>query len=416
MKVDVAVVGGGLVGVSVASALAMAGLAVVVVEARPASPAPEGAFENRVSAISRASEQMLRRLGAWQQLRADRVGTFRSMRVWDRAGVGEVHFDSAEIGEPALGHIVENAALQHALERAAAALPGLTWLRPLALRSLELNDRGVVLDLGESRVEAALVVGADGTRSRVRELAGIACTQSDYDHHAVVATVQTELGHGECAWQRFLPGGPLAFLPLPGLYSSIVWSTAPAHAARLVDMGDDEFLAHITRAFESRLGAVTWSSARASFALHRLHATDYVAERVALVGDAAHTIHPLAGQGVNLGFYDAQALSQVISQARHAGRDFWRRAVLRRYARRRRGHNALMQGTMDAFYWLFASRWQLAVTARNLGLMATDKMQPLKRLIMGAATGLEGGPTGFAHVERGAGGLTRHTATGGEDK
>lgn len=392
-RFDVAVVGGGLVGATIACALAHAGFEIALVELQPAAEAPSGkSFDLRVSAISRASEQIFRNLGAWSLLAHARVGPFREMHVWDEGGEGSVHFDSADIGEPTLGYIVENRALQYALERRLDGFSNVHWQRPATLEGLAFEPRHVRLQLDTGELTAGLVVGADGTASRVRALAGLPAAYAEYGQHALVVNVRTERPHRETAWQRFLRTGPVAFLPLPGGVSAVVWSTVPEHAAALREMPEQAFREELEAAFAARLGAITDSGRRASFPLRRLQARAYVGARVALAGDAAHTIHPLAGQGVNLGFLDAAALAQVLRDARAAGRDPGGFGVLRRYERWRKGHNVAMQCAMDGFRWLFGSRLPPLRTVRNLGLGLTDRTPFAKRLFMEHAMGIAGGP------------------------
>ena len=398
------VAGGGLVGATLALALGEMGLRVAVVE-RSSAPAaaPGPAYGPRVSAFTVASERILRVLGAWPVLPADRIGPMREMHVWERTG--EVHFDSAEIGEPVLGHIIENAVVQWAVEQRIEALPNVEWHRGAELTGLTLDGGEAVAMFADRRLRAPLVAGADGAGSRVRELAGIDFTEGDYRQEAVLAEVRTAMPHRETAWQRFLPGGPLAFLPLSNGASSIVWSTTPEHAALLCALDADSFGFEVADAFEWKLGAVSVPGARASFALRHLHARAYVRDRVALAGDAAHIVHPLAGQGVNLGLLDAAALVEVIGRAHRLGRDIGARATLRRYERWRRGHNALMQAVLGGFRHLFSNPWTPVRQLRETGLALTDRIPPLKAGFMRFASGFDGDLPALARgvpIERGS--------------
>jgi 2-octaprenylphenol hydroxylase len=390
MSFDVVIVGGGLVGASLAADLGQRGFHLAVVEARSTPSLPESGFGLRVSAVTRATQRVLESVGAWRLLPAERLQAFRQMVVWDDSEHGEVHFDSAEIAEPALGHIVENDAMQRALDDRLNQLEGVEIFRPAKLETLLREAPRATVVVDGNKLYTALVVGADGSRSRVRELAGIEVQQAAYGQRAVVATVTVSRGHGETAWQRFLPNGPLAFLPLPGDYASIVWSTTPAHADALGRMSETSFAGALEDAYEGRLGEVKLVGPRAAFDLTSIGARDYVGHRVALVGDAAHTVHPLAGQGVNLGILDAAALAQVLAAARAVGRDIGRAHTLRKYQRWRIGHNAIMRTALSGFNWLFGNSFGPLKDARNLGLRMTNQITPLKRLFMRYASGLSG--------------------------
>ena len=400
MNHEVAVVGGGMVGATLACALAKAGIRVAVVEAStPLPPMGEG-YELRVSAVTRASEAILRAIDVWNELPLERCGVFREMHVWDSTGSGAIHFDSADVGAETLGYIVENGAIQRGLDARMASLDTLNLYRPASIEGLEFEPKRVALRMTETRLSSRLVVGADGSHSRIRELAGISSDTGDYRQRAVVATVRTQLAHGETAWQRFLPDGPLAFLPLPGEHCSIVWSTTPEHAEELLAMPAEAFNAVLEEAFESRLGAVRLVGERGAFPLVHQHARQYVAERVALVGDAAHTVHPLAGQGANLGLQDAAALAEVLQRVLAKGRDPGRRSNLRAYERWRKGRNLLMEQTLSGFQWLFGSRLEPVRRARNLGLSFADQLPLLKRAFMRYASGLAGDPPRMARTHK----------------
>ncbi|HKK14233.1 MAG TPA: UbiH/UbiF/VisC/COQ6 family ubiquinone biosynthesis hydroxylase [Gammaproteobacteria bacterium] len=391
-RFDVIVVGGGCVGATLACALGQAGLGTAVVELHPPlADWPAGSVDLRVFSITPASRRAFTAVDAWPAMVARGVSPFREMHVWDAAGAGVIHFDSTEAGEDCLGHIVEERVIRLALAERMAALPTVEVICPARLAALESGPDGAVVTLEDGRrLQAPLVVGADGARSRVRDLAGIGAHVHDYRQRAVVAVVETELWHQETAWQRFLPTGPLAFLPLRDGRSSIVWSM-DSDRAEVVEAADEgDFQRELGEAFEYALGRITGTGPRAGFPLRRLHAESYIGDRVALIGDAGHTIHPLAGQGANLGFMDAAALAQVVTEARSAGRDPGARRVLRRYERWRKGDNLAMMGAMDVFKHLFASRLPPLRWGRNLGLALVDRATPIKALFMDHAMGLAG--------------------------
>lgn len=389
---DVAIIGGGCVGATLACALAQGGQRVLVAEAQEMPRVwAAGSVDIRVFAVTRASERIFRALGVWEAIEQGGISPFRDMHVWDAGGPGEIHFDSAELGEPTLGYIIEQRVIQNALNNRLDNLTGVHKLCPASLLELTIKADHVQLQLSDQRpLTARLVVGADGAQSRVRAQGGIAVQAHAYQQDAVVAVVSTQKFHQETAWQRFLPTGPLAFLPLRDGRSSIVWSTSPAQAAELCSIDEDSFLHALSCAFEHRLGAVTAVEQRTSFPLQRLHAVRYVTERLALVGDAAHVIHPLAGQGVNLGLLDAACLAQVVLDTQAAGRDIGLLSNLRRYERWRHGDNHAMQRAMDGFKMLFAASADPVRRLRNLGLNWVNQLGPVKNLVARHAMGLSG--------------------------
>jgi 2-octaprenylphenol hydroxylase len=282
--------------------------------------------------------------------------------------------------------------LELAAEQGHGEIPGIKRLQPATPATVKFENSAVRLELQDGTcLTARLIVGADGGRSRIRELAGIACPAYDYHQQAFACVVETELVHESIARQRFLTEGPLAFLPMADPRTSgIVWSTSPRHAGELLAMDETEFNQALAAAFAYRLGAVVRSGPRAAFPLQHAHAERYCLPRLALVGDAAHTVHPLAGQGANLGLLDAAALAEIITGAWEGGRDIGAYGVLRRYERWRRGENLLMMKTMQSFKCLFASRLRSVRCLRNIGLDLVDMMDPVKRLIMRRASGLAG--------------------------
>ena len=376
---DVAVVGGGMVGTALALALAREGFAVTLIEARaPGEAWDDDSFDLRVSAITRASQHLLDNLGVWDGIVADRATPYSHMHVWDRAGAGEIHFDAADIAEPDLGHIIENRVIVRALWQALRQTDVERHV-PAKLRRLVYDD-GVELQLEDRRrVRARLVVAADGAHSQVRELVGIQTRGASYDQHALVATVHAELGNRSTAWQRFMVDGPLALLPMRDDLFSIVWSTRPDEAERLAAIDETAFDELLTEASEARLGRLTLRGARAVFPLRLLHAEQYVRPRVALVGDAAHVIHPLAGQGVNLGLLDAGALVDALCAGRAVGRPVGALRDLRQYERSRKGHNTATQLVMDGFKHLFSNDRPVLGLVRNFGLGIAGRIGPLRR-------------------------------------
>ncbi|APZ43711.1 UbiH/UbiF/VisC/COQ6 family ubiquinone biosynthesis hydroxylase [Acidihalobacter ferrooxydans] len=386
---DIVIVGGGMVGAALAVALALAGRNVAVVEARlPDAWQVDEDYDLRVSAINRASQNLLSRLGVWPGIVSRRANPYRRMVVWDARSTGEIAFDAVELGEPDLGHIVENRVIQHALLERLAQLDGVQLFAPQSVETLEIGPQTAQLTLSDgTRLGARLVVGADGARSRVCELAGMRRSVRKYGQTALVATVATDASHADTAWQRFLPTGPLAFLPLGDGRSSIVWSATTAQAERLLGLDDDAFRAELSRAFDLRLGCVTACSERAAFALIGGQAYPYVQPRVALIGDAAHSIHPLAGQGVNLGFMDAAELAGVLAAT---GRDPGALAVLRRYERARRGENEAVMRLMESFRVLFGSGLPMLPWLRGRGMRLVGGLTPVKRQVMLHALGTAG--------------------------
>ena len=387
---DILVVGGGMVGAAFALAMAGRGRRIAVVEARPpARDWPLGEIDLRVSALSRASQRMLQRLGVWSRILELGCSPYRQMHVWDAVGGGAIHFDSADLGQADLGHIVENRVIQLALWEALEGLGEIDLLCPTAVTALERGASSSRVSLTDGRVlEARLVVGADGRDSRVRALAGISTAGWEYDQRAIVANVQPAHWHQETAWQRFLPTGPLALLPLADGRCSIVWSAASERATELMAMSDADFSHALTHDSEARLGRLEITGPRAAVSLRLEHAKQYVQDGLALIGDAAHAIHPLAGQGVNLGFLDAAELAAAIEQAATRGRRIGGLRTLRRYERARRGENWLMLAAMDAFKRVFSNDSQPLATLRSLGLRTTDRAAPLKQLFMTRALGL----------------------------
>lgn len=394
----VIVAGAGVVGLAVAALLAQGRCAdrlrVLVLDARPIPRWRADATDSRVYALSRASQQLLEHVGVWQRATQARASPYRRMRVWegeDAFAAGAIEFDSAEIGEPDLGHIVEDSLLRTALGEALAAAPEARLQVGAEIQSVAVEEREVVVELKQGgTVRGALLLAADGSDSAVRHLVDLPISSRKYEQTAVVTHVTSSQSHQETAWQRFLPGGPLALLPLEDGRSSIVWTLPSQDAERLLAASDAEFLAEAEAASAGVVGTLTACSKRVGFSLQALYALRYATQRVALLGDAAHTVHPLAGQGMNLGLLDAAAGAAVIEDAALAGEDVGDLKVLRRYERERKGDNLAMLAVFDGLNRLFGGpSW--AGPLRSLGLRAVEATDPVKRLLMRRALGLAAG-------------------------
>jgi 2-octaprenylphenol hydroxylase len=391
---DAIVVGGGMVGAATACGLADLGLKIALLEAHPPElDWPADDIDLRVSAINHASRQLLEKLGAWQRIRPADACAYRHMRVWDSLP-HMLHFDSAEIAMPDLGHIVQNRVIQAALWRVMQDKSQIQLHCPARLAAVTRTPAGMSVTLTDGQeLTAALLIGADGARSHVRELLHINTSLHDFQQSAVVATVgfaSDAPGHRDTAWQRFLPEGPLAFLPITPTQCSIVWTNSPARAEALLQLDDADFCQALEAASEGQLGAIVATSPRAAFSLASIHADHYVQANALLIGDAAHQIHPLAGQGVNLGFRDLCVLLELVSTTRRKGRPLGSLQSLRHYERARRGDNLLMQKSMEGFNRLFSNSNPLLAQLRNRGLSITQGSDFLKRLFMQQALGSAG--------------------------
>ncbi|NLD14979.1 MAG: 2-octaprenyl-3-methyl-6-methoxy-1,4-benzoquinol hydroxylase [Gammaproteobacteria bacterium] len=395
MNADIIIVGAGMVGSALALALQDSGLDVLLLDGGPLKPAPfdpQDAFEPRVSALSAASRNLLTNLGAWEGILARRASPYRDMQVWDGSGTGSIHFSASSIQAEVLGHIVENRVVQDALLE--QLQDGPIRLQPGArLSMLRRSGDGWLLALEDgTELRTPLLIGADGANSSVRRLAGCATREWDYRHHAVVTSIRTEQPHQLTCWQRFTDEGPLAFLPLAHAdgehWCSIVWSLPPERAQQVMQLDDAAFCTQLTNALEGRLGRVLHADRRFSVPLRQRHAKRYVEPGLALLGDAAHVIHPLAGQGVNIGFLDVAELADALLKAVARGENPASLQVLSRFERKRMPQNLAMMAAVQGFQDLFQSdalplRW-----LRNTGLKQVNQLDSAKALFVRQALGV----------------------------
>ena len=400
-KFDVVIVGGGMVGAAVACSLGGSLLKVAVIENSPPAPyAPDQPHDMRVSALSIASKNILETVGAWEGVVNRRFCPFRRMRVWETAG--DTEFCSDDINYPELGYIVENRVTQLALLERLQAFDNIELICPVSIKKINyVAGKPGEVELEDGRILSAnVLVAADGGQSRVRQTVGLGVTSWDYKQHALVIYIETAYGQQDITWQRFLPSGPQAFLPLTGHYGSIVWYNSPDEVNRLKTLSFEALKDELVAAFPDCLGQVNNVLGVASFPLKRQHAQSYVKPGVVLVGDAAHMINPLAGQGVNIGLLDAAALGEVLLEAAKEGLDLGSLTVLKRYEKMRRNENLKMMTVMDIFYQVFSNEVLPLKLIRNFGLGLAERILPAKNKVMRSAMGLEGKLPKLARGER----------------
>jgi 2-octaprenyl-3-methyl-6-methoxy-1,4-benzoquinol hydroxylase len=388
---DIVVVGGGMVGAAVACSLGGSSLRVAVLESTPPEAfVVDQPHDLRVSALSIASKNILETVGAWTGVVNRRLCPFRRMRVWETAG--DTEFCSDDINYPELGYIVENRVTQLALLERLQDFDNVELMCPATISKISYSvGQPPEVQLGDGRVfSAKVLVAADGGQSRVRQAVGLGVTSWDYKQHALVIYIETDYGQQDITWQRFVPSGPQAFLPLTGHYGSIVWYNSPDEVSRLKALSNTDLLRELMATFPECLGKVSAVLGTASFPLKRQHAQSYVKPGVVLVGDAAHMINPLAGQGVNIGLLDAAALGEVLIEASRQGDELGDLAVLRRYEKMRRAENLKMMTLMDVFYRVFSNEVLPVKFLRNLGLGLAERILPAKNKVMRSAMGLEG--------------------------
>lgn len=395
-EAEVCIIGAGPVGLVLAGLLIRAGVACLVADRIPVT-ASHNRIDPRALALTPAAHAILDACGAWSLLKPASIGEFQRMEVWDAGGTGRIEFDSASLCLSTLGYIVNQSDLESALRAALNAAR--SNVIPMAdLESVEFGpDQIIAHGVDGSRLTARLLVGADGARSRVRELAGIGYAAHAYEQHALACTARSSLPHGQVARQRFLASGPLAFLPLADPHAcGIVWSTTPEQARRLQLQDEAAFRIQLAAAGGHVLGDMVECGPRMVFPLQRAQAERYCRPRLALIGDAAHSVHPLAGQGANLGLLDAASLAQVLLESRQAGRDPGALQTLRRYERWRRGENEMMISVFDGMHKLFGAGDPAMQRLRNAGLDLCNALDPVKHWLMARAMGMSGDLPGIA--------------------
>ncbi|QGM80019.1 FAD-dependent oxidoreductase [Otariodibacter oris] len=385
---DIIVIGGGMVGAASALGLAKLGLNIVLLEKNPLPTfSKEASYDVRISAISASSVDLLEQLGAWQNIESMRVCPYDGLETWEIDGFNTA-FHASDLGLDKLGYMVENNLIQIGLWQALQAYPNCQ--QAVGFNKISANRENgiwtVILDDQQS-YSAPVLLACDGANSLVRSWSGIGLTSWQYRQHCLLAVVKTELPQQSVTWQQFFPSGPRAFLPLSGQNGCVVWYDSPQRIAELKQMDNAQLSNEINQNFPSRLGQIE-VTAHGSFPLTRQHAQSYVKQGIVLVGDAAHTINPLAGQGVNLGFRDVKALLNVIEQAVKKGEDFADEKVLKQYERKRKPDNLVMQTGMDVFYKAFKTELLPVKVARNMALMIAEKATPLKKKALKYAIGL----------------------------
>jgi 2-octaprenyl-6-methoxyphenol hydroxylase len=391
MQKDIAIAGGGMVGLTLALALAQGGLEVAVADPLTRKQMEDETFDGRVAALAFASVRMLKVLGVWERLENNAQPIDDILVNEGTLGRGptpfSLHFDHREIGEP-LGHIVENRHIRQALLAAVAAEQRIAFLPGTSAGALATDGNRAVLTLSDgNQIATKLVIAAEGRDSALREAQGIGTVGWDYGQTGIVTTVAHERPHRGVAYEQFLPTGPFAILPMTGNRASLVWTERTAQAQRIVALAEDEFTAELIKRFGMHLGEVAAVGPRWSYPL-RLHlARHYVRPRFALAGDAAHTIHPLAGQGLNLGLKDVAALAETVLDAARLGLDYGRLDVLKRYERWRRFDSFALAAVTDSMNRLFSNDFPPLRLVRDLGLGAVDRIAPLRRFFMRHAGG-----------------------------
>ena len=386
-KFDCVVIGGGMVGAASALSLAQLGLKVAIVEkVAPNSFNTEQPFDLRVSAISLSSQHLLEQLDAWQQITQWRLCPYKRLGVWELEP-SYTEFSAAEIEQTHLGHIVENRLIQLSLWQQINQHEKIQLFCPESLVGFEQNNEQVIVQLTNQTIVTKILIAADGANSQVRKLANIGTTGWDYQQSAMLINVETDLSQQDITWQHFRSTGPVAMLPMPGNNASLVWYHDKEEIARLSKLPNEQLQALVMESFPKKLGDIKVID-KASFPLTRRHANHYQSHRILLLGDAAHTINPLAGQGVNLGFKDVKALQMIIAKAIGEGKCWSDVDVLAAYEKERRKDNLLMMSAMDMLYSGFSHPSPLVKLARNSGLFMANKLPALKGKALTYACGI----------------------------
>lgn len=390
--IDVVIAGAGIVGSILALRLANAGLSVVVIEEQSINFNSHSKVDPRTLSITPASKIILSSLGVWQQIPLEKIGPYNKIHVWDETGDGQVEFDASETAETHLGYIVEQLVLEKYLNEQLLKQNNVNVHEATEINSINLEQAQVSISLNNGKtIVTKLLVGADGARSKVRDLASIVFESNSYEQTAVAGVIQTEQPHQKVARQRFLEDGILALLPLNDEHQcGFVWSTTDFNANHFKQVNEQNFCEIITEASESVLGEIIACYSRQTFPLSSAQASQYCDHRVVLVGDAAHRVHPLAGQGANLGIIDAEVLSNDIIQLHKQQRDFGLKAYLRRYERKRRAENIFMMNVFSGFKWLYGKQDFPIPLVRNYGMNVINQLTPIKQCIMQRAMGLVG--------------------------
>ncbi len=391
---DILIVGGGMVGASLALALRHSGLRLGVIEAVPYGAVAQPSYDDRSVALAYGSRRIYTGMGVWQRIEQAGVTPIRRIHVSDRGHFGSARLDSAAMGVEAMGYVVENRVLGAALMQLLAASENIHLISPAEVHDVEFSAHAAHVSLTQagvsSQLSARLLVAADGGRSIVRTRLGITTTREDYAQCAVITNITLEHPHDGVAYERFTEHGPLALLPMSDNRCSMVWSLPPVEAERMLVLSDSEFLQELHTCFGDRLGAFVKTGKRRSYPLTRTRVDEQVRPRLVLIGNAAHTLHPVAGQGFNLGLRDVAALAQVLVDAQGAGNDLGDLVVLQRYATWRRRDNKAVSAFTDGLVRVFSNALPPVVMARNLGLLLLDLVPPAKRGLMRRTMGLAG--------------------------